>query len=276
VNYSEDHEIIRYNLMCSLYDDINYSLWKMGKMHWIYLSPHLDDVVLSCGGLIWQQVQAGDQVEIWTICAGDSPTEVFSPLALELHERWQTGPDAPAQRRQEDIEACKRVGATPRHFEIPDCIYRRSPVDDQFMYARSELINGEPHPHDHALIHSLSEKLSRELPDEWNIVCPLTLGGHIDHRLVRKAAESMGRISCYYADYPYIQFDGVDLKNYLQPEWEQVDFQITDAALKAWIESIAAYRSQLSSFWENEAEMDKALTDYRDAGGGSHLWFRGK
>jgi LmbE family N-acetylglucosaminyl deacetylase len=245
-------------------------------MHWIYLSPHLDDVILSCGGLIWQQVQAGEPVEIWTICAGDAPTEIFTPLALELHERWQTGADAPAQRRQEDLEACKRLGAIARHLDIPDCIYRRSPVDDQFMYAASESINGELHPDDDGFIHSLSEKLSREFPDEWNVVCPLTLGGHVDHRIVRKAAENTGRVSCYYADYPYIQFDGVDLKNFLQPEWEQVDFQITDAALQAWIESIAAYRSQLSSFWENETEMNKALTDYRDSGGGSHLWFRRK
>jgi len=42
-------------------------------MHWIYLSPHLDDAVLSCGGIIWQQVQSGHQVEIWTICAADPP-----------------------------------------------------------------------------------------------------------------------------------------------------------------------------------------------------------
>jgi LmbE family N-acetylglucosaminyl deacetylase len=33
-------------------------------MRWIYLSPHFDDAVLSCGGLIFDQAQAGTPVEI--------------------------------------------------------------------------------------------------------------------------------------------------------------------------------------------------------------------
>jgi hypothetical protein len=38
----------------------------MDAMRWIYLSPHLDDAALSAGGLIYEQTQAGIQVEIWT------------------------------------------------------------------------------------------------------------------------------------------------------------------------------------------------------------------
>ena len=30
-------------------------------MRWIYLSPHLDDAVLSCGGLIFEQSRQGLQ-----------------------------------------------------------------------------------------------------------------------------------------------------------------------------------------------------------------------
>jgi hypothetical protein len=69
----------------------------------IYLSPHLDDVTLSCGGLVWEQVQAGEQVEIWTICAGDPPPGALSPYAEELHHRWGYGIEAIAERRIEDI-----------------------------------------------------------------------------------------------------------------------------------------------------------------------------
>jgi len=41
-------------------------------MRWIYISPHFDDAVLSCGGLIWEQTHKGITVEIWTVCAGDA------------------------------------------------------------------------------------------------------------------------------------------------------------------------------------------------------------
>ena len=48
---------------------------------WIYLSPHFDDAVLSCGWLIWQQAQAGQRVEIWTVCAGEIPPGPLTPFA---------------------------------------------------------------------------------------------------------------------------------------------------------------------------------------------------
>ena len=47
----------------------------------IYLSPHLDDAALSCKGSIKQQTQAGERVEVWTVCAGeppDGPLSMFS------------------------------------------------------------------------------------------------------------------------------------------------------------------------------------------------------
>ena len=79
-------------------------------MHWIYLSPHFDDIALSCGGLVWHQVQAGDVVEIWTVCAAaPDPSQPFSPFAQSLHARWGTGPASVAARRAEDIASCQQV-----------------------------------------------------------------------------------------------------------------------------------------------------------------------
>lgn len=76
---------------------------------------------------IWWQTQQGEKVEIWTVCAGNPPEGPLSPYAQTLHQRWQTGPEAVAVRRQEDQEACQRIGALPRYFSIPDCIYRYDP-----------------------------------------------------------------------------------------------------------------------------------------------------
>jgi len=68
-------------------------------MNWIYLSPHLDDVALSVGGLLWEQSQAGEQVAVWTICAGDPPPGDFAAFAQTLHARWGIGIEAAAARR---------------------------------------------------------------------------------------------------------------------------------------------------------------------------------
>ena len=89
-------------------------------MKWIYISPHLDDAVFSCGGTIWEQICRGEAVEIWTMCAGDPPPGLLTPFAETLHQRWGTGFDSLAERRTEDYAAAAVLGASIVHFDIPD------------------------------------------------------------------------------------------------------------------------------------------------------------
>jgi LmbE family N-acetylglucosaminyl deacetylase len=173
-------------------------------MDWIYLSPHLDDVALSCGGLVWEQGQRGKAIAIWTICAGDPPGDAHSPFAESLHARWAAGPQAVVNRRSEDIVSCRRLGSIPRHFSIPDAIYRRSPSGGAPLYASDEALFGELNPEEDGLVAALRGKLQQALPPQVQLVCPFGIGGHVDHRLVRAAAESLNRRLWYYADYPYV------------------------------------------------------------------------
>ena len=55
----------------------------------IYLSPHLDDAALSCGGQIARFRGEGRSVLIVTVTAGDPPTGAESRYIQELHSRWQ-------------------------------------------------------------------------------------------------------------------------------------------------------------------------------------------
>src|SRR5512136_66244 len=82
-------------------------------MRWIYLSPHFDDAVLSCGGLIHEQACQGLQTEIWTIFAGDPPPGPLSEFAQQTHVLWgiTSGEDMVAMRRAEDITAAGIVDA---------------------------------------------------------------------------------------------------------------------------------------------------------------------
>ena len=44
----------------------------------IFLAPHLDDVVLSCGGQIFLETEAGNSVLVVTIMAGDPPQRTLT------------------------------------------------------------------------------------------------------------------------------------------------------------------------------------------------------
>ena len=241
-------------------------------MTWIYLSPHFDDVALSCGGLLWEQVQAGELVSIWTVCAGDPPIEKLSPFAQELHDRWKADQNAPYERRREDIKSCQRLGVGYRYFSIPDCIYRRLPGRGEFMYAQETALNGPLHPGDASLAQELVSDLRRSLPMGATLVSPLALGSHVDHQLTRLAAEELRGECWYYADFPYVLRDDTQLQQMQRDGWESCIFLVSPAGLVAWQDAISAHASQISTFWESEVAMRQAITDYQHKDNGIRLW----
>ena len=244
----------------------------LNSMHFIYLSPHLDDVALSCGGLVWEQSHAGAPVEVWTICAGDPPEGPLSPFAQSLQKRWQTGLQPSMQRRQEDLASCQLLGAAAKHFPIPDCIYRQAEPGGHFLYTTEESLTGPLDPAEQPLLQRLRYRLAAELPASSTFVCPLALGGHVDHRLVRQAAELLNRRLYYYADYPYILQQPEALSNLLQEGWSAETYPISPVAMAAWEDSVAAHISQVSTFWSSLDEMRLAMLRYCQEQSGVSLY----
>lgn len=237
-------------------------------MHWIYLSPHLDDVALSVGGLLWEQARAGDRVEIWTICAGDPAPEPFSPFAESMHTRWGVGRDAVAIRREEDRQSCAQLGAGYQHFSVQDCIYRKSPRTGAYLYASEDSIFGDLHPDDDALIEQLSKTLAAKLPEGTRLVCPIAIGGHVDHQLTRAAAQKLGISLWYYADYPYAAHAPI-----VPPQGAAAHiFPVSATGVAAWQNAVAAHHSQISTFWGNIQAMQNAILVHTQTMQGVKLW----
>ncbi len=241
-------------------------------MLWIYLSPHFDDVALSCGGLVWEQARAGDVVSIWTVCGGDPPVGELSPFAQELHNRWVFDHDAPTQRRLEDFTSCRRLGAGQRYFAIPDCIYRRHPESGEYMYASEQSLSGPLHIGDTVIIRDLQREILNSLPHGATLACPLALGNHVDHQLTRQAAEGLGCELWYYADYPYVMRNPSLLDNLQRDGWTNRTFPVSPDGLEAWQDAIAAHASQVSTFWPDTQAMRRAVADSLSFAGGIRLW----
>jgi LmbE family N-acetylglucosaminyl deacetylase len=256
-------------------------------VNWIILSPHFDDAILSCGGLIWEKTRSGERVEIWTICAGEIPPGDLSPFAEKLHERWGTDRDSISVRREEDIHACQRVRASYRHFQVPDCIYRggkmvhRAGIEteicpdhnrDNFFYPDEESIFGSIHPDDENLIDILRSDIQQDLPADACLVSPLAIGNHVDHQITRRIAESIGTAIWYYADFPYALKEPALTDRYNIEGWKQSLIPISSEGLLAWFDSIAAYQSQISTFWSSLEDLWKELGDYLKENGGIGLW----
>ena len=123
------------------------------------------------------------------------------------------------------------------------------------------------------LVDRLADELEKQIPPGADVVCPLTLGGHVDHRLTRAAVEKTGRKIWYYADYPYVLSRTAELDALRQSGWQSTTFPVSDAGLEAWIASVAAYTSQISTFWPDAIAMRAGLQDlWQSSGSGVQLW----
>jgi LmbE family N-acetylglucosaminyl deacetylase len=253
------------------YETVKYELI---KYEWIYLSPHLDDAALSCGGQIAQATQRGERVLIVTITAGD-PVAPVSNYAASLHTRWDLV-NATEARRQEDFAACAILGADALHWPVPDCIYR---VDEQGapFYVSDDDIFGAVAPAEMALIDELAAQM-RALPSASHILAPLTVGNHVDHQLTRLAAEQAfsRQTLFYYEDYPYAQQPGklAQVIGGNQGQWAADVVLLDERALRAKYDAVFAFRSQLSTFFCDRADLEVQIGGYaaavaREAAGAS-------
>ena len=212
-------------------------------MRWIYLSPHLDDAVLSAGGLIYEQTQAGTPVEIWTFMCGYAPAGPVSPFAELQHAQWgfASAEETTRMRRQEDKTAAALVGANILHFDFLDCIYRRG-ADGEWLYND---IFVPPHPEDAMLPAQIAEAIATHLQPDDILVCQLAVGSHVDHVLVRQGAELLGYPLRYDIDVPYIFYKPEELVLKSAGMKESVH-SITETGLKHWKEAALAYKSQIA------------------------------
>ncbi len=228
-----------------------------------YISPHFDDAVLSCGGRIWLQTQAGADVVVITVFGRVPEAGIpLSPYAQELHTRWGCAVEAVRQRPAEDIEALACLGAKPMHWSYLDCIYRTTAGGD-FPYASEDALWGPVHASDSGLFRELADRMAAlPLRPAARLYSPLGVGRHVDHRIVRRAAEASGHPLTYYEDFPYAR-DLEALEAARTPGASKPELvPLSGRALEAKVDAIACYRSQISTFWSSRDEMGATVRAY--------------
>lgn len=144
----------------------------------LYVSPHLDDVALSCAGHVLEDVERGDRVVIAT---------VFSDG------------DGYAARRREDDRAMAILGAEPIHLGLRDAPYRYG-LAPSF---RVLLIERQPREtEDEDAVAGRIAELACSLRAQ-QVLLPLGVGGHVDHRLTFLAHRRLAGDVRFYEDRPY-------------------------------------------------------------------------
>lgn len=141
----------------------------------LFLSAHLDDVVLSCPGHVLA-ARAGADVVVATL---------FS----------EGGPDH-ARRRADDARACAALGARPLHLGLRDAPWRRGhPPSFRALVLDALERDAEDFAEARRAVAALVASLRPAL-----VYAPLAVGEHVDHRALFEAAPRHAR---FYEDQPY-------------------------------------------------------------------------
>jgi LmbE family N-acetylglucosaminyl deacetylase len=172
----------------------------------LYLSPHLDDVVLSCGGLIRQQCANGESVLVISVFTQSALSSELSPFAKAMHRIWTDQLDPFAVRRAEDESAMRDLGAQFLHLNHLSAMYRRD-REGHSLY-QGVGVFGKLHPDEVPLTEMLAAEFMRLrlAHPQATIYVPLAVGYHVDHQHVNLAARHLPGKIRFYEDFPYIIF----------------------------------------------------------------------
>jgi LmbE family N-acetylglucosaminyl deacetylase len=228
----------------------------------MYLSPHLDDAALSCGGSIAAQRAAGKRVLVVTLCtAAPAPDMHFSDLALEFHRKWGLAPaEVVAARLQEERRALEILGADSYWAGMFDAIYRYP----QAYNTRGSLFN-MPAPADPLLpaLHQFIGDLRERAPGA-TFYAPFGVGSHVDHLITHAAARDvLGDGLLFYEDLPYAARPGVLDQRLAALGGRPTSRTIAiDATFDTKIDAIKAYASQLVELFGGMDGMVHMMAEY--------------
>ena len=253
----------------------------MSRYRHVFLSPHLDDAVLSCGATIHRWTRAGEPVLVVTVFAAAPATGALSPLAESFHARWGLSGEAVATRRAENDAALAVLGAEGATLDFLDCIYRGGP--GAWHYGPPAAIFGEVAPGDEKLSEQIAGSLRALLAaqSEARVHAPLAVGNHVDHQIVHAAAlrlRAEGWPVDFYEDYPYAQAIAARQPRSLERTVARAGagwtFQLESCSeenLAAKVRGIAAYVSQLEMLFGSAAAIAPRVRNYARRVGAGRL-----
>lgn len=255
------------------------------KQH-IFISPHYDDAVLSCGGQIAQLAATGEEVVVATVFGGTPNPDRLSPFAASIHARPGGGENLVALRQAEDARAMAVLRATSRPGDYLDCIYRQDEERTRWFYDHEAALYGPVAPAERGLAFELAQVFASlgGYPSECVLYAPLAIGNHVDHQILNKMAhllQESGYTVYFYEDYPYVAREAAGLERALAQSrrdyWRSHLVTLDQDAMARKTEAIAAYGSQIGVLFGTPANVRPAIEAQArkvagGAGYGERLW----
>jgi LmbE family N-acetylglucosaminyl deacetylase len=245
----------------------------------VFISPHYDDIALSCGGTAALVSEAGRDALV-ALLFGDhpDPDQPMTPFANQMHADWgMTADEVIAGRRAEEAESSRILGLRDVFLPFRDAIYRGD------AYLSDDDLFGIPKDADRDLPELIALALEAEgfHAKGTRVYVPLASGFHVDHQLAFLAGlllDQAGWEVWFYEDLPYSLLPGRVADRIARAGVDLAVAGTVDVS-SVWtkkIDAIMAYPSQLKVIFESYVgagssrdEIDDVMGAYgREAGNG--------
>jgi len=236
------------------------------KFDYIYMSPHLDDVPLSCSGTICRQQAQELNILVVTIFVG-TPQPPFSLFVQSVHRSWHVPEESPYQiRKEEERKAMTLLGVDYTWLDWFEILYRDpelSDANDFFCEPGTSVVSSR----DAALFRTLRAwfaDASQAYPGAQFVV-PLGLGMHRDHQFVFQAALTTldwNRV-LFFEDFPYATYySNGELIEYVKPyNMSFIEVDISEC-LEQRIAASEVYQSQIPTLFYMASSLRELIRAY--------------
>ncbi|MDR6985811.1 LmbE family N-acetylglucosaminyl deacetylase [Paenarthrobacter nitroguajacolicus] len=214
-----------------------------GDAPWLFLSPHLDDAVLSCGALMEAQAR-GREVIAATLFTEASPGPHTRAARSFLGQcAVKDAGELFDARKAEDMSVLADMGIRSIHLGAVDALFRQRKVPKfgsgawdrllpeithRYPTYRFDIALGRIAGGDRPLITQLRIDVAAlmGLTGAELLFCPVGVGRHVDHLITREAGMSQRDSLVLYSDFPYdltAEPDGTRLAQwgYVPWSWDQ-------------------------------------------------------
>lgn len=192
-----------------------------------FISPHLDDAVFSAGALLYELAKKTRVVVINVFTEGGNRPYTYSIKRYLQLCGYTDVKRLFEDRKKEDSEVMSVLGVDYHNLALPEAPYRKLDASDlsllrkipgslipEFKHSyptyRWHVVKGRMAESDKSVVATIENAISGiiERPDESYLFCPLGVGDHVDHIILRDLCTNEFNNIVYWQDTPYDDANG--------------------------------------------------------------------
>ena len=220
-----------------------------------FVSPHFDDAILSAGATLQYLAKHVPVVIINVFTQAGERPYTLSVKANLKQSGFADAKELYREREKEDKMVLGKVTKNITNLGFIDSLWRKKkpshPLENllpeiNYIYPtyRFHVAKGKIAKHDLLLIEEIKKKLRKIIKGENAVVfCPMAIGDHVDHVIVRKVCDELFANPIHWSDFPYNEKSTKDTDDY-----EMIVFA---KDLKKKQKLIEGYKTQFSAMFQD-------------------------